>query len=53
MRSDTEQRPEQAPPLPRIRRPAKVTEEEYEYEVEVPYEYYTLNVTLTNKNLGM
>ena len=30
----------------------EVTEEEYEYEVEVPYEYYILNVTLTNKNLG-
>ena len=30
----------------------EVTEGEYEYEVEVPYEYYILNVTLTNKNLG-
>lgn len=30
----------------------EVTEEDYEYEVEVPYEYYILNVTLTNKNLG-
>ena len=26
--------------------------EEEEYEVEVPYEYYILNVTLKNKNLG-
>lgn len=30
----------------------EVTEEDYEYEVEVPYEYYILNVTLTNKDLG-
>ena len=30
----------------------EITEVEYEYEVEVPYEYYILNVTLTNKNLG-
>ena len=26
-------------------------EEEYEYEVEVPYNYYILNITLTNKGL--
>lgn len=30
----------------------EVTEKDYEYKVEVPYEYYILNVTLTNKNLG-
>ncbi len=30
----------------------ETTEEEYEYEVEVPYNYYILNVTLQNKNLG-
>lgn len=34
------------------RETGEVTEEDYEYEVEVPYEYYILNVTLTNKNLG-
>lgn len=27
-------------------------DEEYEYEVEVPYDYYILNVTLTNRSLG-
>lgn len=30
----------------------ELIEEEYEYEVEVPYEYYILNITLRNKNLG-
>ena len=34
------------------RETGEVTEEDYEYEVEVPYEYYILNVTRTNKNLG-
>lgn len=34
------------------RETGEITEEDYEYEVEVPYEYYILNVTLTNKNLG-
>lgn len=29
----------------------KITVEEYEYEVEVPYNYYILNVTLTNNTL--
>ncbi len=28
------------------------SEEDYEYDVEVEYDYYILNVTLTNKNLG-
>lgn len=28
-------------------------EEKYEYEVEVPYQYYILNVHLTNRSLGV
>ena len=28
-------------------------DEEYEYDVEVPYDYYILNVTLTNRSLGV